>query len=81
MGTCASYLHPQQKFVVDCSAKMKELFDYYREIVIYLRTSNFFATETDQLAIAIDLYLTTDYRFNPNDLPLAAVICRSQERK
>ena len=40
---------------------MKDLFDYYADIVIYIRTSNFFAEPTDQLQIAIDLYILNNY--------------------
>jgi len=70
MGNCAA---GHSKFVVKCSAKLKDLFDYYTQIVLYLRTSNFFATTTDPLLIAIDLYLANDCQFHPSDLPLAAV--------
>lgn len=75
MGCCQTKKNriSDKIFHVGYSAKIKQLYDSYFQVISYLQESHFFAQPSDELVQAITSYLDNNYQFESNDISAIAV--------
>jgi hypothetical protein len=75
MGCCQNkkVTRRDKNFLVDCSAKVKDLYDSYFRVVAYLQASQFFAKSSDELTNTIKRYANGNFEFDKEDLSASAV--------